>query len=169
LLLILELHAQAIWRSLAHLEDPQLQQLAQGLFTTVMSSKAPSTGRKYLYAFGRWKKWAEFMHIEPVFPVQAVHLVLYLQHLGDSVHSRATVEEEIYALTWVHQAAGLPSPSDDPFVQTVLAGLHCILALPAVKKRPLILLLRCCGIWRRFANQIHHWLIFVFGCMFVGV
>ena len=101
-----------------------------------MSSKASSTGKKYLYAFGRWKKWAEFMHIEPVFPVQAVHLALYLQHLGDSVHSRATVEEAVYALTWVHQAAGLPSPSDDPFVQTVLAGLRRILALPAVKKRP---------------------------------
>jgi len=84
LLLTLELHAQAIWRSLAHLEDSQLQQLAQGLFTTVMSSKAPSTGKKYMYAFGRWKKWAEIMHIEPVFLVQAVHLALYLQHFGFS-------------------------------------------------------------------------------------
>jgi len=46
------------------------------------------------------------------------------------------VEEAVYALTWVHQAAGLPSPSDDPFVQTVLAGLRRTLALPTVKKRP---------------------------------
>ena len=40
----------------AKLKDPQLQQLLQQLFGTVMSSKAPSTEKKYLYAFGHWKR-----------------------------------------------------------------------------------------------------------------
>ena len=39
-------------------------------------------------------------------------------------------------MAWIHQAAGLASPADDPFVQTVLAGLRRRLAVPTVKKRP---------------------------------
>lgn len=132
----LELQAQDVWKSLAQLEDPRLQQLSQRLLSTVMSSKAPSTEKKYMYAFGRWKKWAEAMQGVSVFPVETVHLALYLQHLGEASGSRAAVEEAVYALAWIHQAAGLPSPADDPFVQTVLAGLRRVLALPTVKKRP---------------------------------
>ena len=99
-----------------------------------MSGKAPSTEKKYLYTFGRWKKWAEAMEGVTVFPVEAIHLALYLQYLGDSTGSRAAVEEAVYALAWIHQAAGLPSPTNDPFVQAVLGGLRRILALPTVKK-----------------------------------
>ena len=101
-----------------------------------MSSKAPSTEKKYLYAFGRWKKWAETMDGVTVFSVEAIHLALYLQHIGNSTGSRAAVEEVVYALAWIHQAARLPSPTNDPFVQAVLGGLRRILAVPTVKKRP---------------------------------
>ena len=69
-----------------------------------------------------------------VFPTKAIHLALYLQHLDDSTGLRAAVEEAVYALAWIHQAAGLPSPTNDPFVQAVLGGLRRILALPTVKK-----------------------------------
>ena len=130
----LELQAQDVWKELAELKDPRLQQLLQKLLSTVMSGKAPSTEKKYLYAFGRWKKWAEAMEGVTVFPVEAIHLALYLQYLGDSTGSRAAVEEAVYALAWIHQAAGLPSPTNDPFVQAVLGGLRRILALPTVKK-----------------------------------
>ena len=57
-----------------------------------MSSKAPSTEKKYLYAFGRWKKWAETMDGVTVFSVEAIYLALYLQHIGNSTGSRAAVE-----------------------------------------------------------------------------
>jgi len=76
------------------------------------------------------------MHSVPVFPVEAIHLALYLQHLGDATGSKGTVEEAIYTLTWIHQAAGLPSPTNNPFVQTVLSELHHVLALSTVKKHP---------------------------------
>ena len=48
-----------------------------------MSSKAPYT-EKYLYAFDHWKKRAEAMDGVTVFPVEAIYLALYLQHLGNS-------------------------------------------------------------------------------------
>ena len=56
-----------------------------------------------------------------VFPVEAIHLALYLQYFGNSTGSRASAEEAVYALFWIHEAAGLPSPINNPFVQTVLA------------------------------------------------
>ena len=138
----LELQAQDIWQNLAKLKD---QQLAQQLFGTVMSSKAPSTEKKYLYAFGRWKRWAENMNGVTVFPMEAIHLALYLQHLGNSNGSRAFVEEAVYALSWIHEAAGLPSPISDPFVQTVLGDLCQMLASATVKKQPITIIVsvRC--------------------------
>ena len=64
--------------------------------------------------------------------MEAIHLALYLQHLGKSTSSRAAVEEVVYALAWIHQAAGLPSPTNDPFVQAILGSLRRI----TVKKQP---------------------------------
>ena len=84
-------------------------------------------------------RWAEGMDGVTVFPVEAIHLALYLQHIGNLTGSRASVEEAVYALSWIHEAAGLPSPIDDPFVQTVLGGggLRRMLASPTVKKQPI--------------------------------
>ena len=71
------------------------------------------------------------------FPMEAIHLAFYLQHLGNSTGSRASVEETVYALAWIYEAAGLSSPINDPFVQTVLWGLRHMLASPTVKKQPI--------------------------------
>jgi hypothetical protein len=49
---------------------------AEVLPTTVLSSRADSTTRKYLGAFKRWKLWAEARQGVPVFPVQEIHLAL---------------------------------------------------------------------------------------------
>ena len=68
--------------------------------------------------------------------MEAIYLVLYLQHLGISTGSRVTVEEVVHAFAWILQSAELLSPTNDPFVKAVLGGLCRILALPTVKKRP---------------------------------
>ena len=65
-----------------------------------------------------------------------IHLALYLQHLGESVESRAAAEEAVHALTWLHQVAGLPSVGDSPLVRVTLAGLGRRLARPKVRKEP---------------------------------
>ena len=121
---------------LRNLEDPELQRLAEALPTTVLSSRADSTTKKYLGAFKRWKLWAEARQGVPVFPVQDIHLALYLQHLGESVESRAAAEEAVHALAWLHQVAGLPSVGDSPLVPVTLAGLGRRLARPKVRKEP---------------------------------
>ena len=129
------MEAQDVWQYLVKLKDSRPQQLAQQLFDNVMSSKAPST-EKYLYAFGHWKRWAEDINGVTVFFMETIHLALYLQHLGNSTGSRASVEGAVYALAWIHEAAGLSSPINDPFVQTVFGGLRHMLASPTIRKQP---------------------------------
>ena len=51
-----------------------------------------------------------------------IYLALYLQHLSMSTGSRAAVEEAVHAFAWIHQAAELPSPTNDPLVKVVATG-----------------------------------------------
>ena len=55
-----------------------------------------------------------------------------MQHLGQSVQSKAAIEEVVIALSWLHQAAGLPPVSILPLVQAALAGHRRKLALQPV-------------------------------------
>ena len=43
----------------------------------------------------------------PSFPVQELHLLLYIQPLSESTESKAAVEEAVHALSWLHGLAGL--------------------------------------------------------------
>ena len=72
----------------------------------------------------------------PSFPVQDIHLALYLQHLSESVESKAAVEEAVHALSWLHQVGGLQPVGTSPLVQATLAGLRRALARPKVRKEP---------------------------------
>ena len=126
-----------VWPLLKNLEDPELRRLAQSLPATVLRSRADSTTKKYLGAYQRWKTWAEARHEVPAFPVQAVHLALYLQHLSESVQSKAAVEEAVHALSWLHEVAGLEPVGSVPIVQATLNGLRRVLAKPKTRKEPI--------------------------------
>ena len=123
------------WQSLKVQEDPRLKQLAEGLYDTVLRGKASSTTKKYLGGFKRWKTWA-LDHNLQVFPAKECHVVLYLQHLGETKGSKAAIEEAVNALAWVHSLSGQPSPTASPFVQVVLDGLRRAHAKPVKKKEP---------------------------------
>ena len=125
-----------VWPLLEDLEDPELRRLAQSLPATVLRSRADSTTKKYLGAYQRWKTWAEARREVPAFPVKDIHLALYLQHLSESVQSRAAVEEAVHALSWLHEVAGLESVGTSPIVQATLAGLRRMLARPKSRKEP---------------------------------
>lgn len=70
----------------------------------------------------------------PSFPAQEAHIVLYLQHLNQSVQSKSAIEEAVNALSWLHQVSGLPPVSGLPLVQAALAGHRRLLAQPNVRK-----------------------------------
>ena len=86
------------WKALGELQDPELRRLAGLLPQTVLRSRVNSTSVKYMAAFQRWRQWAEQRWEVKNYPVQEVHFALYLQHLGESVQSRAAVEEAVNAV-----------------------------------------------------------------------
>ena len=126
-----------VWRTLNQLQDPELKRLASTLPDTVMRSRADSTATKYLYAFRRWKEWAEQRREVTVYPVQEVHFALYLQHLGERTQSKSAVEEAVSAIGWVHQLSGHPPITASSFVRATLSGLQRKLAKPKVRKEPI--------------------------------
>lgn len=113
-----------------------MRELASHLPTTVLQSKASATVKKYLGAIRRWKRWAAKHKLKP-FPVTSNDLALYLQHIGEVVQSKSAVEEIVHAMTWLHEAAGITSPTANPFVSVVLEGLRKALAKPVTKKAPI--------------------------------
>ena len=52
------------------------------------------------------------------------------------MQSKSAIEEAVNALSWLHQAAGLPPESGLPLVQVALAGHRRMLAQPKVRKEP---------------------------------
>ena len=133
----IEVFAQGSWTLLDSLQDPELRRLAAALPQAVLSSRADSTTKKYMYAFLKWKEWAVRKREVAVFPVQDIQFALYLQHVSEATDSRAAVEAAVNGVSWAHQLAGFKPVSSFPFVQVVLAGLQRQLAKPKKKKEPI--------------------------------
>ena len=113
------------WSTLKELEDMDLRRLAEALPSSV-HCRATSTTKKYLEAFKRWKVWAAD-HKLPVFPVEEVHVALYLQLLAETKYSKSAVEETVNGLAWAYAMVGISSPTVSPIVQTTLEGLKWML------------------------------------------
>ena len=97
---IAEVFKQGPWSLYDSLKDKELRRLAQALPHTVLASRADSMSRKYLYAFARWRDWAEGKREVTVFPVDEGQFALYLQHLAEITASKAAVESAVSATAW---------------------------------------------------------------------
>ena len=117
------------------MSDPELQRLAKELPDTVLRARADSTTRKYLGAYSRWKAWALKRQDVMPYPINEAHFALYLQHLGETSKSKASVEEAVHAISWVQRSAGDQPVSHCGLVKSTLEGLQRILAKPK-KKEP---------------------------------
>lgn len=80
--------------------------------------------------------WAKGRSEIAAFPVVPEQFCLYLQHVGDSTQSSASVKEAVNALAWLHQLAGSQPLSSHPLVASTLAALCRIWAKPTKKKEP---------------------------------
>ena len=69
-------------------------------------------------------------------PAKEHHLVLYLQHLGDTVGSKSAVGETVNTLASVYLTVGLASPITTTIVKATLEGLQRKLAKLVQKKEP---------------------------------
>ena len=123
--------SSVVWRT------QSLGRLAQSLPHTLLSGRVDSTTKKYLYAFGKWKQWAESKEEVDVFPVQDVQFTLYLQHLAETTESKAVVEGAVNAVSWAHQKAGLqPVLLTQSYARFYLDCRDC-LPDPNFKKEPI--------------------------------
>ncbi len=130
-----------VWKTLSELQDPELRRSASALPDTVLRSRADSTTKKYLYAFQRWKVWAEARQEVSIHPVNGVHFALYLQHLAESIQSKSAVEEAVNAIGWVHQISGLPPIVQSPFFVPRWKAYEG--SWPSRSRRKSLLRLRC--------------------------
>ena len=133
----LDVLTEGVWSLFEDLQDPRLKKLKEALSETVFGSRASSTTKKYMYAFQRWRWWAEDKQGVTIFPIESHHFVLYLQHVGMTTNSKAAVEEAVNAASWVLQMAGLESTMQAPIIQATGAGLQRQLAKPKSKKEPI--------------------------------
>ena len=65
-----------VWEAFKKLQDHVLKNLAAFLKITVFAGWAPTTITKYMYAFLKWKHWAESKDEIPVFPASEIHVAL---------------------------------------------------------------------------------------------
>jgi len=131
----LDVLSAGTWGALKELEDDDLKRLVGALPMSVLLCRASSTTKKYLGVHKSWKVWAAD-HKLAAFPVEGVHLTLYLQHLAEVKGSKAAVEEAVNSLSWAHNLTGITPPSASPIVQIALEGLRRALARPVCKKAP---------------------------------
>ena len=124
------------WSSLSQLNEPELRGLKESLLQTVLSSRAPSTSKKYLYAVERWRRWADGKAEISAMPVIGWQFAMYLQHLANTGGCLSTVEEATNAIAWLHEVACLPPITHSPIIRSTMAGLKRRMAQPRVRKEP---------------------------------
>ena len=71
------------------------------------------------------------------YPVDEIHIALYVQHIGESTQSKSAIEEAVNAISWVQQLADHQPVSTSPLVCATLAGLQRKLAKPCTHKEPI--------------------------------
>ena len=128
---------QGVWLQMNDIEDAELKELASSLPDVVLRGKAPSTAKKYSGAFARWKRWANSKPEVCAFPASPFQFSLYLNFLVKKASSPASVDQAVYALSWVHSLAVREDPTQHALVKQTLAGAKRILAKTTVKKEPI--------------------------------
>lgn len=107
---------EGIWKETADFTDPCLQGLAPRLQKSALSARAPSTTSTYHRAFKRWKDFAVSNVKGNYLPANPIHVAVYLQHVLESTKSCSSVDSAFYAIKWVHEIAGMASPTDNQVV-----------------------------------------------------
>ena len=128
-----------IWSSSrSKLLDPQLFNLASStLPSLLLSAKASSTTSKYQATWRQWVAWAESKSGVQTFPVKPFELCLYISHLSNSSGAKTAANAIVAAIKWVHNIAGLPSPTDNPMVKSAVQGYNRVHASPTLRKEPI--------------------------------
>ena len=101
---------------------------------TALASRASGTSINDTRVFNRWRSFAADVLGIGAFPVDPIHCTLFLHYLLDSTNSVSSINCALYAFKWLHELAGVNSPTSYPTVVAVKEGA-VRLALSPVKHR----------------------------------
>ena len=99
----------------------------------ILNSKSDNTIKSYFYAFKRWEQFIS-LHGHCVIPAQPVQVALYLTSLLNNESSFHPVCNTVYGIKWAHEINGLPDPTTNTFVSSVLEASKRIAVKPKEKK-----------------------------------
>ena len=124
------------WEEVGNLQDPSLHSLGENLKTHVLHSKEKSTVNKYTAAFRRWEAWANRYPEITSLPAKPVHVAAYFSNLAKSGKFSA-VESAFYGISWAHNVANLPDPTDHALPRQTKEGLKRRLGKPVRTRLPI--------------------------------
>ncbi|XP_006814637.1 uncharacterized protein LOC102809402 [Saccoglossus kowalevskii] len=139
-----EMFKLGVWKDLR--TNKEHAHLVSTLESISLASRADSTAKSYLNAFKRWAEFAKGCGFQ-VFPANLSHVSLYLTSLIEgAIHSQKTkqcVESACYSIQWMHSLAGLPSPTQHPFIKNIVESSIRLLGKPPIKKEPVTASILC--------------------------
>ena len=93
----------------------------------ILNSKSDNTIKSYFYAFTRWEQFIS-LHGHCAIPAQPVQVAFYLTSL---------LNNAVYGIKWAHEINGLPDPTTNTFVSSVLEASKRIAVKLTEKKEPI--------------------------------
>ena len=121
----------------------------------ILNSKSDNTIKSYFYAFKRWEQFFS-LHGRCAIPAQAVQVALYLTSLLSNGSSFHPVCKAVYGIKWAHEINGLPDPTTNTFISSVLEVSKRIAVKPNEKKEPISpdTLIELCNMFKECADLL---------------
>jgi site-specific recombinase XerD len=102
----------------------------------IAAAKAPATLRAYRSDWAHFSAWCE-LHGRDALPADAETVALYLSDLARTAKP-ATLQRRLSSISQAHQAAGHPTPTAEPVVRAVRAGIRRSKGTAPVVKAPAV-------------------------------
>ncbi|KAK2550673.1 hypothetical protein P5673_028536 [Acropora cervicornis] len=120
----------------AHLRDPELRKLAEGLPLRTAKAKAPSATERCSRAFQKFREWSACFEEFVCLSSDELSVAFYLEFLQQQSFQYSALESACYGINWAHNLYGFSSPCDSKLVRNVLEAAKRELTKPVVKREP---------------------------------
>lgn len=101
----------------------------------VQASKSANTRRAYRTDWADFTRWCD-EHALPGLPATPETIALYLTYLAEIGRKPSTLARRLAAIAQAHQLAGHASPTRDPLVRSVAAGIRRLHGTAPASKTP---------------------------------
>ena len=135
--MITEVLSQPNWKSLYEYTDPTVLRALESLPVVLAHSREAATQFTYIGTFNRFERWARKLHKISVLPASKESVAIYLLSLAQDRKSISTLNQVVYAISWMHRVSGFSNPTSNFMVQTILDGVRRLNAVPITKKLPI--------------------------------